>query len=169
MVDPVAAYKAAMKQAKDDAIAAEKNQLTQFELTNPCLFDTKLKFVVTKLLYTNLYKKDNPFCNLFELQNIQTWEGFLAMYQGNLLSVYTDRFPFKDKDGNMITGPDGDPVTTTLYDSQAALLLMLYMYGTQWIRGTPARHNFTVDLVAMANHPTTWNKNDVYQLSLIHI
>ena len=68
----------------------------------------------------------------------------------------------------MITGPEGDLVTTTLYDSQAALLLMLYMYATQWIRGTPACHNFTVDLEAMANHPTTWDKNDVYQYNQIH-
>ena len=82
--------------------------------------------------------------------------------------MYTDRFPFNDKDRNMITGPEGDLVTTTLYDSQAALLLMLYMYATQWIRGRPARHNFTVDLEAMANHPTTWDKNDVYQYNQIH-
>ena len=44
MADPVAAHKAAMKQAKDDAVAAEKNQLTQLKLTNPSLFDTELKF-----------------------------------------------------------------------------------------------------------------------------
>ena len=90
------------------------------------------------------------------------------MYQANPLSVYTDRFPYKDKNGNMITGSEGDPVTTTLYDSQAALLLMLYMYAMQWIKGTPARHSFTVDLVAMVNHPTTRNKNDVYQYNQIH-
>ena len=42
-----AAHKAAIKQAKDDLIAAEKAQLTQSELTNLCLFDTELKFVIT--------------------------------------------------------------------------------------------------------------------------
>ena len=88
--DSEAAHKTAMKKAKDDLVAAEKARLTQLELTNPCLFDNKLKFVVTKLLYTNLYEKDNPYCNLFELQNIQSWEGFLAMYQANPLSVYTN-------------------------------------------------------------------------------
>ena len=77
------------------------------------------------------------------------------MYQVNPLSVYTDRFPYKDKEGNMITGSEGDPVTTTLYNSQVALLLMLYMYVTQWVKGTPPRHTFSVDLEAMANHPTT--------------
>ena len=82
--------------------------------------------------------------------------------------MYTDRFPFKDKDGNMITAPEGDPVTTTLYDSQAALLLMLYMYATQWVKGTQPRHSFLVDLEAMANHPTTWDKGDVYQYNQIH-
>lgn len=87
MADPKVAHKAAMKKAKDDAVAAEKDQLIKFKLTNPCLFDDKLKFVVTKLLYTNLYERNNPFCNLFESQIIQTWEGFLAMYQGNPLSV----------------------------------------------------------------------------------
>ena len=90
------------------------------------------------------------------------------MYQANPLSVYTDRFPDKDKEGNIITGSEGDPVTTTLYDSQAALLLMLYMYTTQWVKGTPPRHSFSVDLEAMANHPTMWDKGDVYQYNQIH-
>ena len=70
MVDPKAAHKVAMKAVKDDLISAEKEQLTQLELTNPCLFDTELKFVITKLRYSNLYEKNNPFCTLFKLQNI---------------------------------------------------------------------------------------------------
>ena len=70
MADPNAAHRAAMKKAEDDALALEKTRITNLELTNPCLFDTKLKFVITKLLYTNLYKKNNPYSNLFELQNI---------------------------------------------------------------------------------------------------
>ena len=90
------------------------------------------------------------------------------MYQANPLSVYTDRFPYKDKDGNMVTGSEGDPITITLIDSQAALLLMLSMYATQWVKGTPPRHSFSVDLEAMANHPTTWDKGDVYQYNQIH-
>ena len=70
MTDPNAQHKAAMKKAKDDAIALEKTRLTNLELTNPCLFDTELKFAITRLLYTNLYEKNNAYCNLFESQNI---------------------------------------------------------------------------------------------------
>ena len=97
MADPKAAHRAAVKKAKDDALALEKMRITNLELTNPCLFDVELKFVIIKLLYTNLYKKNNPYCNLFKSQNIQSWEEFLIMYQANPLSVYTDRFPYKDK------------------------------------------------------------------------
>ena len=136
--------------------------------TNPCLFDTELKFAITKLLYTNLYKKNNVYCNLFESQNIKSWVEFLDMYQANPLSVYTDRFPYKDKDGNMVTGSKGDPVTITLINSQAALLLMLYMYATKWIKGVPAGHSFMVDLEELANHPRRWDKNDLYQYNQIH-
>ena len=168
MADPEAAHKATMKAVKDDLIAKEKERLTQLKLTNPSLFDTKLKFVVTKLLYSNIYEKNNPFCTLFEPQNIQTWESFLAMYQENPLSVYTDKFPLKNKEGETTAGSEGDPVTTTLTNSQAVLLLMLYMYATQWIKGVPPRHSFTVNLEALANHPTKWDKQDLYQYNQIH-
>ena len=104
MTDPNAQHRAAMKKAKDDALALEKTQITNLKLTNPCLFDVKLKFAITKLLYTNLYKKNNPYCNLFELENIRSWVEFLDMYQANPLSVYTDEFPYTDKEGNMVTG-----------------------------------------------------------------
>ena len=118
MADPDKAHKVAMKAAKDDLIAKEKERPTQLELTNPSLFYTKLKFVISKLLYSNIYEKNNPFCTLFESQNIQSWEEFLAMYQANPLSVYTNRFPLKKKSGEYFqTGADGDPVTTTLIDS----------------------------------------------------
>ena len=82
-----------MKKAKDDALAVEKTRLTNLKLTNPCLFDTELKFVITKLFYTNLYEKNNLYGSLFESQNIRSWEEFLIMYQANPLSVYTDKFP----------------------------------------------------------------------------
>ena len=88
MTDPDAQHRAAMKKAKDDAIALEKTRLTNLELTNPCLFDTELKFTITKLLYTNLYKKNNPYCNLFESENIKSWVEFLDMYQ-QILYLYT--------------------------------------------------------------------------------
>ena len=61
MADPDEAHRTVMKKAKTDLIAAEKARLTQLELTNPCLFDTKLKFVIVKLLYSNIYEKNNPF------------------------------------------------------------------------------------------------------------
>ena len=103
MADPEAAHKAAMKVAKDDLIAREKEQLTQLELTNPSLFDTELKFVITKLLYSNIYEKNNLICTLFELQNIQSWEEFLAMYQANPLSLCTPiGFPSRRKVGNIL-------------------------------------------------------------------
>ena len=65
--NPEAAHKVAMKKAKDDLIASEKARLTQLKLTNSCLFDEELKFVITKLLYSNIYEKNRT---LFELQNI---------------------------------------------------------------------------------------------------
>ena len=103
MADPKAAHKAAMKKAKTDLIAAEKARLTQLKLTNPSLFDTKLKFVIAKLLYSNIYEKNNPFCTLFESQNIQSWEEFLAMYQANPLSLCTPiGFPSRRKVGNIL-------------------------------------------------------------------
>ena len=109
MTDPDAQHRAAMKKAKDNAAKLEKTCLTNLELTNPCLFDTELKFTITKLLYTNLYEKNNPYRNLFKSENIKSWVEFLDMYQANPLSVYTDEFPYTDKDGNMVTGPDGFP------------------------------------------------------------
>ena len=54
MTDPNAQHRVVMKKAKDNALALEKTRLTNLKLTNPCLFDTKLKFAITKLLYTNL-------------------------------------------------------------------------------------------------------------------
>ena len=97
--DPEAAHKAAVKAAEDELRKKEKERLTELKLTNPSLFDDELKFVITKLLYSNIYKKNNLYCNLFESQNIQSWEEFLAMYQANPLSVYTNRFPLKKKNG----------------------------------------------------------------------
>ena len=84
------------------------------------------------------------------------------MYQANPLSVYANWFPFKTKEGETIAGPDSEPDTTTLIDSQVSLLLMLYMYVTQWIKGVPPPHKFTVDLEALANHPTKSGINKMY-------
>ena len=162
MTDGEAQHTAVMKKAKEDAAALEKTRLANLKLTNPCLFDTELKFAITKLLHTNLYKKNNPYCNLFESENIKSWVEFLDMYQANPLSVYTDEFPYTDKDRNMVTGPNRFPRTTKLIDSQASLLLMLYFYATEWIKGTPPRHSLPGDLVELANHPSKWDKQDVY-------
>ena len=79
MTDPNAAHRAAIKKAKDDAAAAEKTSLENLELTNPCLFDKELKYAIAKLLHTNLYKKNNPYRNLFESENITSWVEFLDM------------------------------------------------------------------------------------------
>ena len=102
-----AQHKAAMKQAKEDATKSEVARLRNLKTTNPCLFDKELKFVITKLLHMNLYERNNLYCNLFKSENIKSWVEFLDMYQANPLSVYTDEFPYTDKDGKMITGPDG--------------------------------------------------------------
>ena len=90
------------------------------------------------------------------------------MYQANTLSVYTDKFPLKNKEGEMTAGSEGDPVTTTLTNSQAALLLMLYIYATHWIKSVPPYHSLTIDLEALANHPTKWDKQDLYWYNQIH-
>ena len=76
MTDPDAQHRAAMKKAEADAAALEKTRLTNLELTNPCLFDTELKFAITKLLHTNLYEKNNLYRNLFESENIKSWVEF---------------------------------------------------------------------------------------------
>ena len=44
---------------------------------------------------------------------------------------------------------------------------MLYMYATQWVKGIPARHSLTVNLEEYANHPTRWDKQDLYQYNQI--
>ena len=106
MTTPEEQHRAAMKKAESDAAALEKARLANLELTNPCLFDKKLKYAITKILHTNLYKKNNPYHNLFESENITSWVEFLDMYQANPLSVYTDEFPYTDKEGNMVTGSD---------------------------------------------------------------
>ena len=92
------------------------------------------------------------------------------MYQANPLAVYTDKFPLKKQNGDHYsTGPDGECVTTTLNNSQAFLLLMLYMYATQWVKGLPVRHNLTgIDLKEYAKHPTKWDKQDLFQYNQIH-
>ena len=69
----------AMKQAKEGAAKLEKARLATLKTTNPCLFDKELKFVITKLLYTNLYERNNPCRNLFETENIKSWVEFLDM------------------------------------------------------------------------------------------
>ena len=168
MTDGKAQHKAAMKKAKEDAAKLEVDRLRNLETTNPCLFDKELKYAITNLLHTNLYKKNNPYRNLFENENIKSWEEFLIMYQANPLSVYTDKFPFKDREGNMVTGSDGLPRTVKLNDGRASSLLMLYFYAMEWIKGVPARHGHTGDLEALANHPTKWDKQDVYQYNQIH-
>ena len=168
MTDPNAQHRAAMKKAKDDAAALEKTRLTNLELTNPCLFDTELKFAITKLLYTNLYKKNNPYCNLFESQNIRSWEEFLIMYQANPLSVYTDKFPYTNRDGKKVTGPDQLPRTVTLNDGRASPLLMLFFYATEWLKGIPKRHNINGDLEELAKNPSKWDRGDVYQYNQLH-
>ena len=61
MTDPDDAHKAAVKKAKINLKAAEKARLAELERANPSLFDTKLKFVIVKLLYLNIYEKNNPF------------------------------------------------------------------------------------------------------------
>ena len=61
MTDPVAAHKAAVKKAKTNLIAAEEKCLAELERTNPSYFDTELKLVIVKLLYSNIYEKNNPF------------------------------------------------------------------------------------------------------------
>ena len=113
-----------MKKAESEAVTLEKTRLDNLELTNPCLFDTKLKFVITRLLHMNLYENNNPYRNLFESENIKSWVEFLDMYQANPLSVCTDEFPYTDKEGNMVTGSDGFPRTTKLNDGRASSLLM---------------------------------------------
>ena len=141
MTDPDAQHRAAMKKAKSDAAALEKTRLTNLKLTNPCLFDTKLKFAITRLLHTNLYEKNNPYRNLFESENIMSWVKFLEMYKTNPLSVYTDEFPYTDRDSNKIAGPDGFPRTTRLIDSRASLLLMFIFMQRN---GSKAHHHVTV-------------------------
>ena len=92
------------------------------------------------------------------------------MYQANPLAVYTDKFPLKKQDGEYyaITADDKF-VTMTLNNSQAALLLMLYMYATQWVQGLPVRHNLTgIDLEEYTKHPTKWDKQDLFQYNQIH-
>jgi hypothetical protein len=42
------------------------------------------------------------------------------------------------------------------------------MYATQWIKSVPARHSFTVDLEELANHPTRWDNQGLYQYNQIH-
>ena len=90
------------------------------------------------------------------------------MYQANPLSVYPDECPYTDKEGKKVTGPNGFPCTVKLNDGRASSLLMLYFYATEWIKGSPPRHGHTGDLEALANHPTKWDKGDVYQYNQIH-
>ena len=81
------------------------------------------------------------------------------MYQANPLAMYTNKFPLKKQDGEYYAiAADGKFVTTTLNNSQAALLLMLYMCVTQWVKGSPAFHSLTVDLDKYAKHPIRWDK-----------
>ena len=92
------------------------------------------------------------------------------MYQANTLAVYTNKFPLKKQNGDhYATRPKEKCVTTTLNNSQASLLLMLYMYATQWVQGLSARHSLTVnDLKEYAKHPTRWDKQDLFQYNQIH-
>ena len=168
MTDTEAAHRAACKKAKEDAAAAEKTRLQTLQRTNPCLFDKELKYVITTLLHTNIYERDNPYRNLFESQGIMSWVKFLQMYKTNPLSVYTDQFPWIDRDGNKVTGPDQLPRTVKLNDGRASPLLMLFFYATEWLMGTPPRHSFTVNLEDLAKNPSKWDKGDVYQYNQIH-
>ena len=61
MTDPVVAHQEAVKKAKTDLIDKEEKPLAELECTNPSYFDTVLKFVIVKLLYSNIYEKNNPF------------------------------------------------------------------------------------------------------------
>ena len=92
MTTPEEQHRAARKKAEEDAAAAEITRLQDLEISNPCLFDKQLKYVITTLLHTNLYERDNPYRNLFESENIMSWVKFLEMYKTNPLSVYTDEF-----------------------------------------------------------------------------
>ena len=168
MTDADAAHKAACKKAEEDAAAAEKTRLQTLQRTNPCLFDKELKYVITTLLHTNIYERDNPYRNLFESQNIMSWVKFLQMYKTNPLSVYTDEFPYIDRDGNKIQGPDQLPRTVKLNDGRASPLLMLFFYATEWLMGTPPRHSITQDLETLAKNPSKWDKGDVYQYNQIY-
>lgn len=128
IADPVLAHLEAAKKAKTDLIEKEEKLQAELELTNPSCFDKELKFVIIKLLYSNLYEKNNSYQTLFRLQGIQSWDGFLSMYAANSLAVYTNKFPLKKQSGDPYAiAPDGECVTTTLNNSQSSLLLMLYM------------------------------------------
>ena len=61
MTDPVVAHQEVVKKAKIDLIAAEEKCLAELQRTNPSYFDAELKFVIIKLLYSNIYEKYNPF------------------------------------------------------------------------------------------------------------
>ena len=104
------------------------------------------------------------------MQGIRSWQGFLDTYQVNPLAVYANKFPLKKQNGeHYAIAPDGECVTTTLNNSQASLLLMLYMYATQWVKGLPVHHGLTgIDLEEYANHPTRWDKQDLFQYNQIH-
>ena len=167
MADPEAAHKAAMKASEDDLIAKEKARLTQLKLTNPSLFDNKLKFVVTKLLYSISMRRTICFA-LFLSRKISKHGKVSWPCTKQIPSLCTQMSsPLRTK-AETTTGSEGDSVTTTLTNSQAALLLILYMYTTQWIKGVPPRHSFTVDLESLVNHPTKWDKQDLYQYNQIH-
>ena len=92
------------------------------------------------------------------------------MYTANPLAIYTNKFPLKKQNEDpYATAPDRKCVTTTLNNSQASLLLMLYMYVTQWVKGLPVHHNLTgIDLKEYAKHPTKWDKQDLFQYNQIH-
>ena len=61
MADPVITHQEAAKKAKTDLIAAKEKCLAELQHTNPSYFDMELKFVIVKLLYSNIYEKNNPF------------------------------------------------------------------------------------------------------------
>ena len=144
------------KKAKTDLIVAKEKRQAELKLTNPSYFEAELKFVIIKLLYSNLYERNNPYQTLFKLQGIQSWDNLLMMYAANPLAIYTNEFPHKKQNGDPYTiAPERKCVTTTLNNSQASLLLMLFMYATQWVQGLPARHSLLVtDPAEYAKHPT---------------
>ena len=92
------------------------------------------------------------------------------MYAANPLVVCTNKFPHWKLNGHPFNiALDRRKVTTTLNNSQVSLLLMLFMYATEWVQGQPARHSLTVtDLAEYAKHPTKWDKQDLFQYNQIH-